>query len=134
MSYSNKCLLTPSPVTPPATQKLFIFIHINLKVGIIQTSWGWAGPSSEQNLLARQANVVIFNWGCLPLMSFSIEVVFQWGHPLKLFGLVWFLAALFQVLVLSQKLTSAKPEAKASSLGLAIIFGEAHWIEICRDK
>ena len=50
----------------------------------IKTSWGWAGPSSEQNWLARQANVVIFQWGCLhwcylPLILSSIDVVFYWG-------------------------------------------------------
>ena len=135
------------------------------------TSWGWAGPSSVQNWLSMQANVIcflqgfhwgqlplcfystdvlfpwgcvplglssievilhwgplpltsssievvlhwgclplrsscidfIFHWGHLPLRSSSIEVIFHWGYlPLMLFGLVWFLAAFFQVSVLSR--------------------------------
>ena len=50
-----------------------------------KTSWGWAGPRSEENWIARQSNVVILHWGCLPLMSSSIEIVFHWSClPLKL--------------------------------------------------
>ena len=50
---------------------------------LLKTSWGWAGPSSVQNWLARQANVIWFHrgfhWGQLPLCYSSIEVLFPWG-------------------------------------------------------
>ena len=46
------------------------------------------GQAQKKNWLARQANVVIFLWGCLPLMSFSIEVFFYWCClPLRLFSI-----------------------------------------------
>ena len=52
-----------------------------------KTSWGSAGPSSVQNWLARQANVIcflgltsikiLFHRGVLPLKSSSLEAVFH---------------------------------------------------------
>ena len=70
-------------------EKIKARTRVNL-VGNWETSWGCAGPSSVQNWLARQVNVICFllgfHWGQLPLSysstlkSFSIKVVFHWGH------------------------------------------------------
>ena len=63
--------------------KDFFLMPLNVVLGKRYTSWGWAGPSSVQNLPARQANIIWFlqgfHWGQLPLCYSSLEVLFGWG-------------------------------------------------------